>query len=107
MLTVAIELNGNVKTIPLGEEQAGLNGATNPKVERQTYGSDVQLAGHLTGAVGGAIVYHQDSGVGRMLSEITDNARKAGFLVEGRDYYTDTWLRFISIHLVSGRGDNC
>jgi hypothetical protein len=86
MLTVAIAAQHHVVTLLGGEDEAGLHRSANADVVGHLQ-HDGPSSGRNSGRlVGGAVVNHQQIGLGQMLARRCDDVADALGFVESRDH---------------------
>ena len=85
MLPVAVHLSGDVIALAERVLEAGLHGSADPEVERVA--DDRRALGSRIGggAVGGAVVDHENVEVGRGAEDVADDASDHPLLVVGGD----------------------
>ena len=92
MLTVGIQLDGDVEIVAAGVLEAGLNRGADAEVERQADHARPGGQRKLARRVGRAVVHHEDLEARIELADLRDHRRHRALLVEcGKDRQEPQW----------------
>ena len=87
MLSVAVDLDGDVEVVVPRVLVSSLDGTTDSKVERKAQDFSPVLGGHDRGAIGGAVVNHDHVQLRVGCANLCDHGADRVLLVQSRDDY--------------------